>query len=99
MSISNNSFIQERMSKCKSLEFKKVRSNILESSIFFDNGFGVVVLSYANGEYECIPVIGSESSYRLIETFDDAVFLALKTVIVKSIEEVYSYLELTESKC
>lgn len=99
MSISNKSFIQERMGKHKSLEFKKVLSNILESSVFFDNGLGVVVLSYDNGEYECIPVIGSESSYRLIEIFDDAVFLSLKTVIVKSIEEVYSYLELVESKC
>ena len=99
MNISTTSFIQERMGKHKSLEFKKVLSNILESSIFFDNGLGVVVLSYDNGEYECIPVIGSESSYRLIEIFDDAVFLSLKTDIVKSIEEVYSYLELVESKC
>lgn len=87
------------MGKHKSLEFKKVLSNILESSIFFDNGLGVVVLSYDNGEYECIPVVGSESSYRLIETFDDAVFLSLKATIVKSIEEVYSYLELVKSKC
>lgn len=99
MNIFTTSFIQERMGKHKSLEFKKVLSNILESSIFFDNGLGVVVLSYDNGEYECIPVIGSESSYRLIETFDDAVYLSLKPVIVKSIEEVYSYLELVESKC
>ena len=87
------------MGKHKSLEFKKVLSNILESSVFFNNGLGVVVLSYDNGEYECIPVIGSESSYKLIETFDDAVFLTLETIIVKSIEEVYSYLELVESKC
>ena len=87
------------MGKHKSLEFKKVLSNILESSVFFDNGLGVVVLSYDNGEYECIPVVGSESSYRLIETFDDAVFLSLKATIVKSIEEVYSYLELVKSKC
>ena len=99
MIISNNSFIRERMGKYKSLEFKKVLSNILESSVFFDNGLGVVVLSYDNGEYECIPVIGSESSYKLIETFDDTVFLTLETIIVKSIEEVYSYLELVESKC
>jgi hypothetical protein len=87
------------MGKHKSLEFKKVLSNILESSVFFDNGLGVVVLSYDNGEYECIPVIGSESSYKLIETFDDTVFLTLETIIAKSIEEVYSYLELVESKC
>ena len=87
------------MGKYKSLEFKKVLSNILESSIFFDNGLGVVVLSYDNGEYECIPVVGSESSYRLIETFDDAVFLSLESIIVKSIEEVYSYLKFVESKC
>ena len=86
------------MGKRKSLEFKKVLSNILESSVFFANGLGVVVLSYDNGEYECIPVIGSESSYRLIEVFDDAEFLSLKSEIVKSIEEVYSYLELVESK-
>ncbi len=99
MIISNNSFIRERMGKHKSLEFKKVLSNILESSVFFDNGLGVVVLSYDNGEYECIPVVGSESSYKLIEIFDDTVFLLLETIIVKSIEEVYSYLELVESKC
>lgn len=97
MSISNNFYIQEKMSKSKSLEFKKVLSNISESSLFFDNGLGVVVLSYDNGEYECLPVIGNESSYRLVDAFDDAVFLSLETVIVKSIEEVYSYLKLIES--
>lgn len=97
MSISNNFYIQEKMSKSKSLEFKKVLSNISESSLFFDNGLGVVVLSYDNGEYECLPVIGTESSYRLVDAFDDAVFLSLETVIVKSIEEVYSYLKLIES--
>lgn len=97
MSISNNFYIQEKMSKSKSLEFKKVLSNISESSLFFDNGLGVIVLSYDNGEYECLPVIGTESSYRLVDAFDDAVFLSLETVIVKSIEEVYSYLKLIES--